>query len=327
MDSILELDRLDVQVLVDNVTDTLSSAPPFVTREQQVLRRAGMLRASGAAMCCANHGLSLVLSATIGGATRRLLFDAGPLGDAVGWNGSRLGVDFAAIEAVVLSHGHWDHAGGLLAAFDLISAANHGRAVPCYLHPGMFAERGMSQSDGGVFPMDFIPTPETLAAHGATPVVADTPRAPLEGWFYLSGEIPRRTAYERGLPGQVRRAPDGRWIPDPLLMDERFVAARVRGKGVVVFSACSHAGIVNVLHAARDAFPDDTLHAVMGGFHLSGENEAIIAETVRDLGGFGLTTIVPAHCTGWRALGALVRAFGEPMVAPGAVGKAFRFGD
>ncbi len=326
MPTIAAAERLDVQVLVDNVTDTLSSTPAFVIREQRVLRRNGMLRASGAAMCCANHGLSLVITAHTEGGPRTLLFDAGPVDYAVVRNGARLGVDFAAVEAVVLSHGHWDHAGGLLAAFDLIHTANGGRTVPCHLHPGMFAERGMRQPDGGVFPMDFIPTPETLAAHGATPVVSAEPQAPLDGTFYLSGEIPRRTAYERGLPGQVRRTADGRWVPDPLLMDERFLAARVRGKGVVVFSACSHAGIVNVLHAAREAFPGETLHAVMGGFHLSGENEAIIPETVRDLGSFGLEVIVPAHCTGWRAVNALERAYGEGVVAPGAVGKRFTFG-
>jgi len=325
MTTIDAADRLEVQILVDNVTDTLSSVPGFVSREQQVLRRFGMLRASGAAMCCANHGLSLVITAHTGAGARSVLFDAGPVDYAVARNGARLGVDFAAIEAVVLSHGHWDHAGGLLAAFDLIHAANGGRPVACHLHPGMFAERGMRQPDGGVFPMDFIPTAETLAAHGAAPVVSAEPQALLDGMFHLSGEIPRRTAYERSLPGQVRRTEDGRWVPDPLLLDERFLAARVRGKGVVVFSACSHAGIVNVLHAAREAFPGERLHAVMGGFHLSGENEAIIPETVRDLGGFGLDVIVPAHCTGWRAVNALVSAYGEGVVVPGAVGKRFTF--
>lgn len=326
MTTIAAAERLEVQVLVDNVTDTLSSVPGFVTREQQVLRRNGMLRASGAAMCCANHGLSLVITAHFAGGARTVLFDAGPVDYAVARNGARLGVDFAAIEAVVLSHGHWDHAGGLLQAFDLIHAANGGRTVPCHLHPGMFAERGMSQPDGGVFPMDFIPTPETLAAHGAAPVVSAEPQALLDGAFHLSGEILRRTPYEHGLPGQVRRGADGRWMPDPLLMDERFLAARVRGRGVVVFSACSHAGIVNVLHAARDTFPGETLHAVMGGFHLSGENEAIIPETVRDLGDFGLDLIIPSHCTGWRAINALERAYGEGIVTPGAVGKRFTFG-
>ncbi len=323
---ILAADRLTVQVLVDNVTDMLSSVPGFVTRESQVLRRAGMIRTAGAALCCANHGLSLVVTAHTAGGARTILFDAGPVDYAVARNGARLGVDFAAIEAVMLSHGHWDHGGGLVQAFDLIHAANGGRTVPCYLHPGMFDERAQLQPDGGVFPMDFLPTPETLAKHGARPVLTAEPQAALDGAFYISGEIPRRTAYERGLPGQVRRMPDGRWVPDPLLMDERFLAARVKGKGLVVFSACSHAGIVNVLHAARAAFPDETLHAVMGGFHLSGENEEIIPETVRDLGTFGLDLIIPAHCSGWRAVGALVRAYGEPMVAPAAVGKQFVFG-
>ena len=107
-------------------------------------------------------------------------------------------------------------------------------------------------------------------------------------------------------------------------MDERFpLAVHVRDKGLVVFSACSHAGIVNVLHHARALFPDVKLHAVMGGFHLAGPTEAIIPETVRDLGTFGLDLIIPGHCTGWRALNALERAYGEKVVVPSAVGKRF----
>jgi 7,8-dihydropterin-6-yl-methyl-4-(beta-D-ribofuranosyl)aminobenzene 5'-phosphate synthase len=323
---IQEVDRLEVQVLVDNAVDPLSSTPRFVTREPAVLRRNGMVRSSGAAMCCANHGLSLVVTAWSGDSPRSVLFDAGPAAMAIAHNAPRLGIDFSAIEAVVLSDGHWDHAGGLIEAFDHIRAANLGRPVPCFLHPGMFAERGARQPDGGVFPMENIASPELLAAHGAAPVVTAEPQALAGGHFYLSGEIPRRTAYERGYPAQVRRGADGRWEPDPLLMDERFMAARVKGRGVVVFSACSHAGIVNVLHEARAAFPGERLHAVMGGFHLSGENEEIIPQTVADLGGFGLDLILPAHCTGWRAVRALAAAYGEGVVVPSAVGKHVTFG-
>ncbi len=97
----------------------------------------------------------------------------------------------------------------------------------------------------------------------------------------------------------------------------------VRDKGLVVFSACSHAGIVNVLTHARACFPGVKLHAAMGGFHLSGPTEAIIPETVRDLHGFSLDLILPAHCTGWRAVNALVGAFGEAVLVPAAVGKLF----
>jgi 7,8-dihydropterin-6-yl-methyl-4-(beta-D-ribofuranosyl)aminobenzene 5'-phosphate synthase len=108
-------------------------------------------------------------------------------------------------------------------------------------------------------------------------------------------------------------------------MDERFLAVAVKGKGVVVFTACSHAGVVNVLTHARECFPDQKLYAVMGGFHLSGETERCIPETVRDIAGFGLTVIAPGHCTGWRALSSLVQTCGENAVVPLAVGKIFAF--
>ena len=141
----------------------------------------------------------------------------------------------------------------------------------------------------------------------------------------MSGEIPRVTAFETGLPGQYRRTPDGQqWEPDPLLMDERFVAVNVQGKGAVVFSACSHAGIVNVLTHARDGLPGAPVHAVLGGFHLSGTNERVIPETIEAMRPFALKTIAAAHCTGWRAVGALATAFGNAVV-PSSVGKIYRF--
>ena len=319
------VDRLDIQVLVDNVTDSLSSTPPWVTREWVQLQRRGMRRTSGGALCCANHGLSLVITAHGPNGPRTLLFDGGPGDYAVERNGSRLGVAFGAIETAVLSHGHWDHAGGIPQALALIQAANGARRVPLYLHPGMFHERGGMQSDGGVMPQDRVPSPKEWRDFGADPIVTDSPATCLDDMFYISGEIPRVTHYEKGLVGQVRRvSDDAPWEPDPLLMDERFLAVHVRDKGLVVFSACSHAGIVNVLHHAKACFPDVKLHAAMGGLHLSGPTEASISDTVRDLRTFDLDAIIPAHCTGWRAVKALVDAFGEQVVTPAAVGKLFR---
>ena len=91
-----------------------------------------------------------------------------------------------------------------------------------------------------------------------------------------------------------------------------------------MFSACSHAGLVNVMLNAREQFAGLPLHAVVGGFHLSGDNERIIPDTVEALRQFDLKTIASAHCTGWRAVNALAAAFGE-AVAPSAVGKLYRF--
>lgn len=321
---LLTADRLEIQVLVDNVTDSLSSVPPFVTREFAALARKGMRIVAGGSLCCANHGLSLVITAHGPAGTHTVLFDGGPVDYAVERNGTRLGIDFGAIEAVMLSHGHWDHAGGIPRALGMIRAANGNRPVPLHLHPGMFEERATRQPDGGVLPMDRVPDPAGWEALGAAPVVSAEAATIAGDLFWISGEIPRVTGYERGLPAQVARpSRDAPWRPDPLLMDERCLAMRVRDRGLVVFSACSHAGIVNVLHHVRASFPGEPIFAAMGGFHLSGENEAIIPETVRDLGQFGLAHVFPAHCTGWRAVNALERAFGEPVVVPAAVGKIY----
>lgn len=321
--ALMAAERIEIQVLVDNVLDMLSSTPRFVTRETQQLLRRGMKRTTGGALCCASHGLSLLVTAHGPNGPRTMLFDGGPVDMTFERNATRLGVDFAAIEAVMLSHGHWDHAGGLPQAFAMIQAATPGRRVPLYLHPGMFRERGMRQGDGGVLPMDYIPSPAQWAEMGAEPVVTAEARTLLDDLFYVSAEIPRVTPYERGLPGQVARDAEGSpWVADEALMDERFLAVRLAGQGIVVFSACSHAGVVNVLHAARAAFPGERLFAVMGGFHLSGENEKIIPETVADISGFDLPLVIPAHCTGWRAVNALEREMG-PKVVPAAVGKLF----
>jgi 7,8-dihydropterin-6-yl-methyl-4-(beta-D-ribofuranosyl)aminobenzene 5'-phosphate synthase len=151
------------------------------------------------------------------------------------------------------------------------------------------------------------------------------PQSLLDGLFYVSGEIPRVTAFEPGFPGQHRQTEDGGWEPDFLLLDERWVGVHVKGKGLIVFTACSHAGVVNVLKHARDGCSGVPLHAVVGGFHLAGGNEKVIPETIEGLREFDLTTIAAAHCTGWRAILALTQAFGEPAIVPSAVGKRYAF--
>jgi 7,8-dihydropterin-6-yl-methyl-4-(beta-D-ribofuranosyl)aminobenzene 5'-phosphate synthase len=200
-----QVERLDILVLVDNVTDNLSSTPQFVTRESQRLQQRGMRLVAGGSLCCANHGLSLVITAHGPNGPRTMLFDGGPVDYAVERNGVRLGVDFGSIEVVMLSHGHWDHAGGIPRALGMIRAANGARDVPLYLHPGMFHERASRQSDGGVLPTERIPTPKQWRDFGAEPIVTDKPLTCLDDLFYVSGEIRRVTAYEKGLIGQVRR--------------------------------------------------------------------------------------------------------------------------
>lgn len=320
------VDRVEILVLVDNATDVLSSTPSHVESEAAGLMRRGIRMMAGKCLCCAAHGLSCLVTAHRGATSRTVLFDTGPEEYAFERNVSRLGADLGTVESIVLSHGHWDHAGAMLLALNLMRGRNGGRKIPFYAHPGMFRSRAVKLPNGNVRRMEDIPSVETLTAFGAEVVLTTEPQALLDDMFFVSGEIPRVTPYERGYPGQVRLMDDGHtWEPDELLMDERFLAVNVAGKGLVVFSACSHAGIVNVLLHARDSFSGVPLHAVMGGLHLSGANEAVIPQTVEELGIFGLKTIAAGHCTGWRGMTALANAFGDKILAPTAVGKRYTF--
>jgi 7,8-dihydropterin-6-yl-methyl-4-(beta-D-ribofuranosyl)aminobenzene 5'-phosphate synthase len=172
--------------------------------------------------------------------------------------------------------------------------------------------------------MDDVPSRADLTDFGAQVIVTTEPQSFLDGLFYVSGEIPRTSGFERGYPGQMRRTASGAWEPDELLMDERWLAVNIAGKGLVVFSACSHAGIVNVCRHARATFPDSPIHCVMGGLHLSGPNEAVIPQTIEGLAEFDIEVIAAGHCTGWRAMSALAQAF-PGRLAPTAVGKQFTF--
>jgi hypothetical protein len=180
---------------------------------------------------------------------------------------------------------------------------------------------------GGSDPSEIerVPQPVEWALIGAKPVVTTDPQLCFNDTFFISEEIPPVTTYENEFADQVRRqSDDASWERDALFIDERFLMLHMCGKGLVVFSVCPHAGIINVLHHARASFLGLKLHAAMGGFHLSGPTKAIIPETVRDFRAFGLDLIIPAHCTAWRALNAwsvhMVRPlFYHPLWESGSV--------
>ncbi len=319
------VDSCEVLVLVDNISDLLSTVPQGVTGEVANVVAAGATELAGRCLCCAQWGLSLLITVRRGDHVRTVLFDAGPEAYGVLRNAEKLGIDWGVVDAAVFSHGHWDHVGGMTAVLEQVREAKGGNAVPVHVNKGMFVRRAM-RLPAGELPMERVPPPADLEAAGGRVVMEEGPSLLAGGMVLLSGEIPRVTPYEKGLPGQVAEQPDGTWVPDPWITDERWLAVDVKGLGAIVFSACSHAGIVNVLKDARERFGSTPLHGVMGGFHLSGAAwEAIIPETVADMAAFDLKAIVPGHCTGWRAVQKLVEAFGEDVVVPSAVGRRHHF--
>ena len=135
MSSLVEADQVEVLVVVDNVTDNLSSTPLFVENEWPRLWTRGMRALSGRCLCCAAHGLSCAITVRRGAQARTLLFDTGPDEVVFERNVERLGFDIGSVEGIVLSHGHWDHSGAMLRALQMIRQRNGGREVPTYNAP------------------------------------------------------------------------------------------------------------------------------------------------------------------------------------------------
>jgi 7,8-dihydropterin-6-yl-methyl-4-(beta-D-ribofuranosyl)aminobenzene 5'-phosphate synthase len=124
------VDALTVSVVVDNSSDMLSTRPAHIASELRVLISAGMKELTGEGLCSAHHGLSLAVTARFGAKERTVLFDAGPDPYALERNVRRMGLDFGNIEAVVLSHGHFDHAEGLLRQSSSFEKPNVGTRFP-----------------------------------------------------------------------------------------------------------------------------------------------------------------------------------------------------
>lgn len=332
------LDELRLLVVVDNETDTLSSVAdgiPQLPEAAHHLGRAPVTRTHDGhpgkvvfdRLCCAGHGFSVLVTGRRGSEQRTMLFDVGPYADLWLANAGRLGIDLAAIEVVFLSHWHADHSGGLPAVVAAIARARRAagaRAPVVDLHPDRPDQRGILLPGGTLILLPPEPTVAALEAAGGRVATHAEAHALCDGFFLASGGIERVTAYETGLVGHHSfRGETGR--EDPLILDERFVAAHVRGRGVSVLSACSHAGVVNAALGARAQFAGVPIDVVLGGYHLSGKAmEARIEATVRDLAERVRPRVVaPGHCTGWRAKAALAQAFAPERYGPSVVGSTY----
>jgi len=191
------------------------------------------------------------------------------------------------------------------------------------LHPDRPDQRGTMTPAGTLVLLNPEPTFEAIESAGGR-VTKHAEAHVLAGFFFVSGEIERVTSYEAGFVGH-HTVRDGHTVPDPLILDERFLAARVRGRGVSVLSSCSHAGVVNAALGALGAFGGEPIDVILGGYHLAGEGmEPRIEPTVHDLANRVRPRVVaPGHCTGWRAKAALAHTFAPGNYGPSVVGSLY----
>ncbi len=306
-----ESDKLEITVLIDNYTDLLLMDSTEVVKRpplQLVTEKAPL----------AEHGLSCLLKVYAGSEEHIVLLDAGISTTCLRHNAAALGVDLSKVEAVVVSHGHFDHFGGVNG---VLTRAKKG--IPLVLHPDAFLHARLNIPFLG--PPIYMPTlyEKALKQAGVRLRKAKEASTLASHLILVLGEVERVTDFEKGLPFLEVKI-DGEWVPDPFLHDQG-VAVKVKGRGLVVISGCAHAGIINTVKYAQKVAATDKVHAVLGGFHLTGAiMEPNVGPTIEEMKKIGPDFVVPMHCTGWKPINRFAQEMPEQFIL-NSVGTTYVF--
>jgi len=339
--TIRTVDKLTITFLVDNSIEWMTKLPPGFTHEVVLHLHQdasspdevkGVPVLNFDKFCCGAHGFSALLETQVNDERQHLtLFDTGPDSLSLVRNVAALQVPVDKIDRIITSHWHSDHTGGLLSFLRL--RATESGSSPCIVdvHPDRPISRGIAPGPTFDKVICAIPPDPSFAqieeAGGIVEKHAEG-HAVAGGTVWISGEIPRVTTFEIGMLSGVRWIEEsleggdarGKWIPEHQIMDERYAAVDVAGKGLVLFSACSHAGIVNVVKDAISTF-ERPVYMIIGGLHLAGsEFDSRLAPTVDFLSRQlkpAPTYVLPMHCSGFRTKVALEAALGEGCVPAG----------
>lgn len=240
------------------------------------------------------HGFSALIEPTVGDP---LLFDTGQ-GLTLLHNARRMNKDLSLVRQVVLSHGHYDHAGGLQPLLEECGPKQ------VYAHPSVFRSRYRVKESGECYPISIPVGREALEAAGATFDLSEKFREVAPG-MYLTGEVPRVTVFETGDEGLYcdcsGQEPDNTPDDQSLLLETE--------KGLVLILGCCHAGLINTLEHVADMTGRRDVYAVIGGTHLGFCGQEQLGSTITALRTLGIKKLAASHCTGFAASARLLREF------------------
>jgi len=270
----------------------------------------------------AEFGWSVLVRISAGGRVHSILFDTSLGKEALLRNASTLKVDLKEVEALVVSHGHPDHTA---ATPETLSAIGRDE-LPLILHPGALRKTVLMFPNGERSYAPYFLDEKELHDRGARLEKSKAPTPLASETALVTGEIPRHTDFEKGMPPNMHfRIIEGSLVHDPLIADDQGLVINLRDKGLVVISGCAHAGIINTVRYAQEVSGIDKVHAVVGGFHLSGDFFApIIDKTVTEIKSISPKIVLPSHCSGIRALIKIANALPDAFVE-NSVGTTFQF--
>ena len=256
----------------------------------------------------AEHGLCFHVQS----GEQSLLFDTGQTDLAV-INAETLRIPLDRVEAVVLSHGHYDHTGGVTAMLDVVPEAR------IYLHPAAF-ENKFSHNSGQSRSIGMSDCVAQTIRQRAGGFIQTTRQTKIFEGVFVTGEITRSNAYEDS-GGAFFLDAAGTQL-DPITDDQTLVIDL--GCSVVLLLGCAHSGVVNTLEHVRHLTGGKSVSAVIGGLHLGSASEVRIQQTIARLLDAKLEILAPTHCTGWPATAKLWSAFPD-ICHPAGVGTVFEF--
>jgi len=248
----------------------------------------------------AQHGLSIFLELGYGPERMRLLWDTGASSEVMLHNADALNIDLHHLDLICLSHGHYDHTGGLM------SVLQHRKGrVAILAHPDIFLPKLKARPA-----LNFIGLPFNRAEAEAAGAIMLEARGPvtIAPGLTTTGEVPRLENFEK-VEG-FWTVKEGQYCPD-CMPDDQALAINLPGKGLVVVTGCAHSGIINTIRHAQKITGVKELHAVIGGFHLMGADEKRIDATAKALQNLDPAIVRPGHCTGQKAVCRLQEAVGE----------------
>lgn len=311
--NIREADRLEVTILVDNYTDML------VTESTDICKRPLLPLPH---ILLAEHGLSCLIKVFAGTEEHTVLMDAAVTPACLFNNARLLKADLSKLEAIILSHGHPDHFLGLEELLKSLKEKGK-KQIPLFLHPESFLERRLNIPTIGRPATMPVLDEGILKAAGAVLIKSEKPISVSGDLIYITGEVERTTAFEKGFPWAEAKF-DGKWGIDPF-RDDQGLVIKLKGKGLVVISGCAHAGIINTVEHAKKLAGTDKVYAVLGGFHLTGRIfDPIIKPTIDEMRKIKPDYVIPMHCTGWKAINRFAEAMPEQFLL-NTVGTTYVF--
>ena len=298
MTALKPVKKVAITILIDNYSDVLLPSSEWVQRAP--LLKDGQRNKNPVA----EHGLSLLITID----KERFIFDFGLTEFGLIYNMEIFGIDANSIPFGVVSHGHHDHLGAFYSFLDKRKGP-----FTLYLHKDALLERrylSFPSGDGFYFPQV---ERKRMEDHGAEVRVIQEPESILGGRCLISGEIPRKTEFEQGMPGASYEA-GGKQVKDRML-DDMALYFHVEGKGLLVITGCAHAGIVNTVLYGMELSGIKEVYGIVGGFHLTGPAMAkALPPTLEHLKEFSPQVICPMHCTGWESQRRLREIFGDRFV-------------